>query len=705
MPADHHLQLLFSTGFLPHGHCFMWEPSLLWLHGLSDGIIALAYFAISGALVYLVRHGQSRRSRSIYALFAAFIAACGTTHLIDIWTLWHPDYWLAGGVKGATAALSIVTAIVLMAMIPAARALRAPEELEAMNVELTAARDAAVASTIELERALAEARTLAGARDAAVATAEELEAARDAAVESDLLKSEFLANMSHEIRTPLNGIIGLCELIRDGTLSAEQRDLAALIGNSADSLLIIVNDILDFSKLSAGKLVFEEIDFELAPVVEAVLELLGGRTRKTGVELIFSIDPAIPKAICGDPQRLRQVLANLVGNAVKFTEHGEVVVSVNMTGTTEREVVLQFFITDTGIGISAEAQRRLFQPFHQADGSITRKYGGSGLGLAISSQLVSRMGGKIEVKSELGKGSTFSFTAHFGRPAASPRPWSNGKRLSGLRVLVVDDNHTNRQIVTRQIENWGIVSASAASGSEALAALHEHAGHSPFDAAILDLAMPGMDGLMLAQLIKIDPAIANTRLLMMSSTGGRAEVGANFAPIEAWLTKPVKQSQLYDSLAVLMATDITSADQTSPAPWPDPLREIRQRFRILVAEDNVINQVVARRQLAKLGYEAVVVGSGAEALEALATEQYPLVLMDCMMPDMDGYAAAAELRRRELDSGPHTVVVAMTANALEGDREKCLAAGMDDYIGKPVKIEELATTLDRWLLGAINARF
>ncbi len=529
---------------------------------------------------------------------------------------------------------------------------------------------------------------------------QELAAARDAALEAARLKTEFLANMSHEIRTPLNGIIGMCELLRDSSLTRDQRECADLIANSGDALLNVINDILDFSKISAGKLVFEEIDFELTPTVEAVVNLLGERAAKKGLELILAIDRETPDFVRGDPNRMRQVLTNLVGNAIKFTDHGEVMISVSPVEVRRREVILQFKITDTGIGISADAQRGLFQPFHQADGSTTRKYGGTGLGLAISAQLIERMGGTVEVASELRKGSCFSFKGTFGRSESNLAGGLKQRVLRGLRVLVVDDNDTNREIIERQIANWGISSASVASGSEALATLREGVHGAPFDVAILDLAMPGMDGLMLAQLIKTDPAIANTRLLMMSSLGGRGEAGGDSAPIEAWLTKPVKQSQLYDSLAALIASDLAVLKPSRPTSQAaDPQHEVRHQFRVLIAEDNLINQTVAMHQLQKLGYPAAVVASGVEALEALASGQYPLVLMDCMMPEMDGFAATAELRRREASIGRRTIVVAMTANAMEGDREKCLAAGMDDYIGKPVQLQELTSTLDHWLIG------
>jgi two-component system sensor histidine kinase/response regulator len=527
---------------------------------------------------------------------------------------------------------------------------------------------------------------------------QELAQARDAALETARLKSEFLANMSHEIRTPLNGIVGMCEMLRDSELTPNQSEFADLIGSSADALLTIVNDFLDFSKISAGKMIFEEIDFELTPVAEGVTKLVAEAARKKNLELILKLDPEIPKFVRGDPTRLRQVLANLIGNATKFTEHGEVAVSIKLLSASESDVAVRFRVEDTGIGMSAEAQRGLFQPFYQADGSTTRKYGGTGLGLAISMQLVERMGGRIEVKSEPGKGSAFFFTAHFGGASDDAQRVSLRKDLSGLRVLVVDDNYTNRQIVTRQIAAWGISSEATESGAEALARLRKRQLNTPFDIAIIDLAMPGMDGLMLARLIKTDPDIAGTRLLMMSSLGGRNELGANAEPIEGWLIKPVKQAELYQSLAALTSTSLAVHEQNLTVPEPDTLRERRSHFRILLAEDNALNQIVAGHQLLKLGYTADFVSNGVEALEALTINRYQLVLMDCVMPEMDGFEATADVRRHEAATGRHMIVVAMTGNALEGDRERCLAAGMDDYLSKPVNMKELAKTLDHWLI-------
>jgi two-component system, sensor histidine kinase and response regulator len=527
---------------------------------------------------------------------------------------------------------------------------------------------------------------------------QELMKARDAALETARLKSEFLANMSHEIRTPLNGIIGVCELLRVTDMSADQTEFAELIAHSADNLLAIVNDILDFSKLSAGKMAFEQIDFELVPVVESVVNLLGERAAQKNLELVLDLDADLPAFVIGDPNRLGQVLTNLIGNALKFTDHGEVVVAMKLVRTNSREAAIQFKIADTGIGISAESQRALFQPFFQADGSTTRKYGGTGLGLAISRHLVEGMGGKLEVESELGKGSCFSFTSILGRSEMAIRENFIEEDLSGLRVLIVDDNDASRRILEREVERWGIEVSSASCGEDALRILRERADYNPFEVAILDLAMPAMDGLTLARRVRSDPHIAATRLLMMSSIGGRGDIDANVAPVDGWLTKPVKRSLLHKALAGFKAIEGETTARYTPASSKDPRRDQRSRVRLLLVEDNAINKMVAKHQLLKLGYEVDVAASGTEALDAMATRKYPLILMDCMMPEMDGYETTAEIRRREAATAEHIIIVAMTANALEGDREKCLAAGMDDYLSKPAKLEDMAEVLDNWLI-------
>ena len=665
---------LFKADFMPHGHCFFWQPAVLWLTVISDALVFLAYMAIPMVLVYYVRRRRDFGFNWVFYMFAAFIVLCGFTHGMAIITLWTPVYRAEAVLKLLTGLASVGTAVMLVHLTPAALKYPSPQELAEANARLTLAND-------ELESRV-ESRT------------RELGVAHDAALAANQAKSLFLAMMSHEIRTPLNGIIGTISLIDATNPTAGQRDLMDLVRLSGDALLSVINDILDFSKIEAGKLSMAEEPFYVRNAVKEALALAFPSANRKGLGLHLVIAEDVPDVLIGDSGRIRQVLLNLISNSVKFTNTGDIFCRVHLLQAKEEKARIHFEVQDTGIGIEEAAQSRLFQAFSQADPSMSRTHGGTGLGLAISKRLAEMMNGGIKVESKLNEGSRFWFDIEL---PVGKMPISNlepGTELRGKLILIVDDRPLNRQILRHHLESLGCKCLEAEGATEALQILLERRNSDdPVEIAAIDMEMPVMDGMMLARSIRSHAEMRRFPIILMSSSMDRKLGETEVGLVDALLIKPISPPELQRA----MEKALRLAEIREPRQAVNLDQGQRSTLRVLLAEDNLVNQTVGKRLLESLGCEVFVAANGIEAVEAVKGGDYAMIFMDCQMPQMDGYDATRAIREYEkLADRPSIPIIAITANAITGSRETCLEAGMNDFISKPIIRARLEDAVERW---------
>ena len=701
---------LFDPSMPPHGHCYLWNDGLVLLHVISDSVIFLSYLSIPVALAYFVYKRKDLAFSHVILLFGVFILACSATHAMSIYNVWNGAYWLSGAMKAITAVASLATAVIVWPLIPKALAIPNTEELITLNntLALEIAEKEQAKNNAEKSQRLAEVSQEKAAKSEQVS-----EAANQA-------KSTFLANMSHEIRTPMNAVIGMTQLMQQSELTNKQQDYLKKIDCSAKSLLNIINDILDFSKVEAGELDMENIPFQLEEVLARVANIVAIKAQEKGLEFLFRIDPLTPKSLIGDPSRLSQILINLAGNATKFTEHGEIEISIkpvplplerkhndgaepikHATLLTE-QVRVEFSLRDTGIGLTQSQQAGLFKPFIQADSSTTREYGGTGLGLAICKQLVQLMGGEISIRSQENEGSVFVFTALFELDPAMTTPKLSKEKsletLKGMPVLVVDDNSAARQILSETISSFGCEVSTANSGEQALGIIDAASNNdTPFRLLILDYKMPGLNGLQVASQVRADDNIPRSTNIIMVSALQPSEIfdDKSKAVVDGFISKPITPSTLHDTIMTGMgfATHTYLGTALKQISRSETVAKL-SGARILLVEDNQFNQEVARDLLENAHINVDIAANGKEALSML-DEKYDGVLMDIQMPIMDGYETTRAMR--QIKRFKKLPIIAMTANAMVGDQEKCLAAGMDAYISKPIKVMEMFSTMAQWI--------